>query len=185
MLIIKVPAQKLYDEETAMFYDIGETTLHLEHSLLAISKWETKYQKPFLDAKTQKTIEEIMAYVECMSLDPEDAVDPRVWKAISRKDIKRIEDYISDKKTATTISNVKNRGGKQRRAQIITSELLYYYMSTLGIPFECETWHLSRLMMLIQVAAIEQQGPQKMPRNEMLSQRKALNRARNAKMGKH
>lgn len=181
MHILKIPEQQLYDERDSMFYKIPATTLHLEHSLVAISKWEAKWQKPFLDLHTEKTVEEVMDYIRCMCVEPEDEYDPRVWLALSRKDVKEIEDYISNKMTASTVTN---HGGKgpQRRAQIITSELLYYYLSAFGIPFDCENWHLARLMMLIQIAAAEQQGGKKMPRNEMISQRNALNKARQAKM---
>lgn len=182
MLSIKIPAQKVYDENTSTFYEIKETVLHLEHSLIAISKWEAKWQKPFLDHNTQKTVEEITDYIRCMCTDSEESIDTNVWKALSRRDVKRIEEYISDKMTASTVNNRNKK--PQRKAQVLTSELLYYYMSALGIPFDCESWHFSRLIMLIQIAAAEQQGSQKMPRNEMIAQRNALNKARQAKMRK-
>ena len=183
MLTLKIPAQDVYDESTNTFYNIKDTTIHLEHSLLAISKWEAKHQKPFLDNREQKTVDEVIDYIKCMCVDPEDSFEPEVWKALSRKDIQKIEKYILDKMTASTV-NVHNKS-PQRRSQTITSELLYYYMSALSIPFDCENWHLSRLMMLIQIAAVEQQGPQKMPASEMIAQRNALNKARQAKMIHH
>jgi hypothetical protein len=182
MLSIKIPAQKVYDENTSTFYDLKDTVLHLEHSLIAISKWESKWQKPFLDQTTPKTVEEITDYIRCMCVDEEEVIDPYIWKALSRRDAKRIEEYISNKMTASTVNNRNKK--PQKKAQVFTSELIYYYMSALGIPFECENWHFSRLMMLIQIAVVEQQGPQKMPRNEMISQRNALNKARQAKMRK-
>jgi hypothetical protein len=182
MKIVNVPEQKIYDEASSTFYDIEPTTLRLEHSLQAISKWESKWKKPFLDPTVTKTPDEVLDYIRCMLVDPEDDIDPNVWKAISRKDLKEIEMYISNSMTATTVSNKKTGKAASKK---MTSELLYYYMSALGIPFDCDSWHLSRLLMLIQVAAVEQQGPKKMPKNEMISQRNELNRIRQAKMRKH
>ena len=180
MHLLKIPEQQLYDESTSTFVHIPDTTLHLEHSLYAISKWEAKWNKPFLDQHTEKTPEEITDYIRCMCVDPEESYDPRVWNALSRRDVQSIENYISAKMTASTV-NIRDKK-PQRKAQVITSELLYYYLSAFGIPFDCEHWHLARLMMLIQIASVEQQGGKKMPRNEMISQRNALNRARQAKM---
>ena len=36
------------------------------------------------------------------------------------------------------------------------SELIYWYMSQLGIPFECDKWNLNRLLTLIRLAAAKQ-----------------------------
>ena len=180
MFILKIPTQKIYDEATSTFHHIDGITLHLEHSLVAISKWEMKWQKPFLDPNAERTIEEVRDYIKCMCIDDQETLNQDVWKCISRKDIKDIEDYISNKMTASTVNNRNKKS--QRKSQILTSELLYYYLSALNIPFECETWHLSRLIMLLQIAAAEQQTPQKMPKNEMIAQRNALNKARQAKM---
>lgn len=180
---IKIPAQKIYDEDTATFYDVKETTIHLEHSLLAISKWEAKWKKPFLDAKTEKSIEEIMDYIRCMCIESEDDVDPIIWKALSRQEVRRIENYISDKMTASTVTQREQKRASSKKQQVITSELLYYYMSELKIPFSCEMWHLGRLMMLIQIASVSQQPNKKMPKGANISQRKALNASRKKRLG--
>lgn len=182
MLTVVVPAQKVFDEDTSTFYDIPETTLHLEHSLLAVSKWESIWQIPFLDNKKQKTPEQVLSYVQCMCLDE---VNPMVIKALTRKNVEQINDYLSNKMTATWISESAKNGAKKGSGKVITSELLYYYMSALQIPFTCETWNLQRLIMLIEVASLEQQPAKKMPKNEIISQRNALNKARQAKMRHH
>lgn len=182
-MILKINGQKVYDENTNTFYEIKPCVLHLEHSLYAISKWEEKHKRRFLDPNDKKDRDDVMDYIKCMCTDPEENIDPLVWHAISRKDIKLIEAEISEQRTATTI-NVPKNTSKSHSKEVITSELLYFYMAELNIPFECDKWHLSRLLMLIEVAALKRNPDgKKMPKSANISQRKALNASRKKRLG--
>ena len=150
--------------------------MKLEHSLLSISKWESKWKKPFI-SKEQKTQEEALDYIRCMTITPN--VDPHLYRYIPADIFKQIEAYIDDPMTATWInSNEKKRPNNQ----IITSELIYYWMVSYRIPMECEKWHLNRLLMLIQVCDEKNKPEKKMSRREILSRNSALNAARRAKL---
>ena len=175
MLEITIPAVKLetFDERTNKFVNINikETTLRLEHSLVSLSKWESKWCKPFLK-KEQKTQEETIDYVKCMTLTQN--VDPMVYKFISADNFKKISDYIESQHTATYIRDIK---GKKSR-EPVTSELIYYWMISLNIPFECQKWHLNRLLTLIKVCSMKNQPPKKMSKSAILAQNDALNEQR-------
>lgn len=155
--------------------------VQLEHSLISISKWESKWKKSFLNSQ-QKTIEETIDYVRCMTLGapPSD----EVYNNLTPKELEKIYDYINDPMTATKIND--RRVGKGPSRKIITSELIYSWMIDCEIPGCYEKWHLNRLLTLIQVRRIEMSGKdghQTMRRKDMLAQNKALNAARRAKMG--
>lgn len=173
MLQIIVPACEMYDEETNSFINTKETVLKLEHSLLSISKWESKWCKPFLAKNKQdvRTQEELLSYVKCMTLN---TVSEDVYKALTRDNMQAINEYVGSPMTATTINY---RGSQGINREIVTSELIYYWMIAYGIPFECEKWHLNRLIKLIQVCEAKN-NPKKMSRSELLAQNRALNRAR-------
>lgn len=172
MLKITIPEGELFNEETQEFLTCKEQTIQLEHSLVSLSKWESKWHKPFL-GKEEKTFEETIDYVRCMTITQN--VDPNVYKFLSNDNIKEINDYIGDPMTATTFNEIK--GGSKSR-EIITSEVLYYDMIALNIPFECQKWHLNRLMTLIKVCDIKSQPPKKMSRRELMNRNAALNAAR-------
>lgn len=173
MLEITIPAVEAYDEAKNEFITvINEQTLRLEHSLVSLSKWESKWRKPFL-SQQQRTIEETIDYVRCMTITQN--VDPIVFNYLNNSHIKQINDYIENPMTATTFS--KEQGGKSSREQV-TSELIYYWMITLNIPVEFQKWHLNRLLTLIKVCSIKNQPPKKMSRNEILSRNAALNAQR-------
>ena len=171
MLQITIPATEQWDEINQEFLSSKETTLRLEHSLVSLSKWESKWCKPFLDKK-DKTYEETIDYVKCMTLTPN--VDPTIYYALTEENIKQINEYISAPMTATYINDNK-RGGSR---EIVTSELIYYWMITLNIPFECEKWHLNRLLTLVKVCNIKNQPPKKMSKKSIMSRNAALNAAR-------
>lgn len=173
MLNITIPAIDGWDDDKQEFVDIKPSrTLSLEHSLISLSKWESKWCKPFISTK-DKTQEEIIDYIKCMTLTQNVADD--VYNRLSFENIKQINEYINAPMTATRFFNDKNV--KTSREQI-TSEIIYYWMITLNIPFECQKWHLNRLLTLIRVCNIKNQPPKKMSRREILSRNSALNAAR-------
>lgn len=181
MLKLTVSPRELYDPETESFIQCPGATLTLEHSLVSLSKWESKWKVPFLNNKDM-TYEQSIDYIRCMTLTQN--VNPNVYLALTQDDIKTIFSYIEDPMTATTIREIPGQGPPGRgRNKIVTSEVIYYWMTALNIPFECQKWHLNRLLMLIRVASIEQQPPKKMGKREAMAQQRSLNAARRAKYG--
>lgn len=171
MLRVTIPAAEFYNEETEEFYYTQEQTLQLEHSLISLSKWESKWKKPFLQA--EKTYAESIDYVRCMTITKN--VDPMVYFAIPKDVMKQINAYIEDSMTATTFSSHAPEGKSRINNEIITAELIYYWMVAHQIPFECEKWHLGRLIALIQVCNIKNSPPKKMSRDEILRRNAELN----------
>ena len=172
MLRITIPATELWDENKEEFINIKEQTLQLEHSLVSLSKWESKWHKPFL-SKDIKTEEENIDYIKCMTITQN--VDPKVYDFIPNDIREKIKEYIEDKMTATWFNDEKSgKGGSEQ----ITSELIYYWMITQNIPIKCEKWHLNRLLTLIKVCNVKNQPPKKMGKKAMMSQRAQLNAAR-------
>ena len=176
MLQINIPYQEFYNEATGEFDHVDPVTLNLEHSLISLSRWESKWKKPFL-TDTGMTRAEIIDYIRCMTLNQK--VDPKVYQTLSPANLEKVKEYIADPATATTISD---RGGsKGRKRDIITSEVIYYQMIYFGIPFECEKWHLNRLLMLIRICAIKG-TPSQMSQLDIFKQNSQLNAARRAAM---
>ncbi len=172
MLEITIPATELWDESTEEFITAKEQTLRLEHSLVSLSKWESKWCKPFL-SKTNKTNEEIIDYVKCMTLTQN--VPDEVYRCLTNDNIRKINEYIDAPMTATWFHEEKNKGTNREQT---TSELIYYWMIALNIPFECQKWHLNRLLTLIRVCNIKNQPPKKMSKRDIMSRNAALNAAR-------
>lgn len=171
MLKITVPATELYDEGTNSFLSSKEQTLQLEHSLVSLSKWESKWHKPFL-SREEKTDEETIDYIRCMTITQN--IDDDTYKFISDDNIKQVRDYINEEMTATQFNNEQ----KTINRSIITAEIIYYWMIALNIPFECQKWHLNRLLTLINVCNIKNTSPKKMGKKEVMSRNAALNAAR-------
>lgn len=161
-----------WDEEKQEFIDPITSTLMLEHSLVSLSKWESKWHKPFL-SKEQKTEEEILDYIKCMTITED--VDPNIYRYLTVNDFKKVNDYIENPMTATTFPDEKT---SKNNREIVTSELIYYWMIALTIPFECEDWHLNRLLTLIRVCNIKNAPPKKMSKGEIMRRNTALNEAR-------
>lgn len=174
MLEINIPENEIYDEPKNIFINTKAVTIYLEHSLISLSKWESKYEKPFLDDK-DKSYMEIIDYIRCMTITKN--VDPYCYLALSDENLNKIQNYIDAKMTATTIrENPADRYGP--RKNILTSEVIYSMMVEFGIPFECERWHLNRLIMLIRVCKERSTPPKKMSQKDMIAQRRALNEQR-------
>lgn len=174
MLELTLPRRTFFNESTNEFIELKETKLKLEHSLISLSKWESKIKKPFLSDK-KHTKSEMFYYIECMSLDSN--IDSMVYSTIPDDLYNVITDYINDSMTATTITD--NDDSLNR--DIITSEVIYYWMVELGIPFECQKWHLNRLLTLIRVCSV-MKGPQKkMSKREILERNRKLNEERKRK----
>ena len=178
MLKLTIQKQTVYDEKENRFYDVPETIVELEHSLLAISKWESKWHIPFLK-KEERTRDQIIYYVYCMCLN-EDM--PLEWFCgLTNTQFKEISEYIDNPMTATTITNHEKKS--KAIPETITSELVYYWMDECNINKECETWHLNRLLRLIEITSIKRQPEKKMGKKNTIAQNKALNATRRARMG--
>ena len=171
MLIITIPGMEYYNEETNEFLYYDDQVLQLEHSLVSISKWESRWCKPFLSGK-DKTVDEIIDYVCCMTMTPN--VDREVYNRLTEDNLTAINDYIERPMTATTFSD----NAQSSNREVITSEIIYYWMISFNIPFECQEWHLNRLLALIKVCNVKANPPKKMGRQELLARNKALNEAR-------
>jgi hypothetical protein len=173
MLRLVVPiSHEGWDEEKEEFVEAKTQILQLEHSLISLSKWESKWCKPFLST-AQKTPEEILDYIKHMTLTPN--VDPMVYDRLTAENYKQIDDYINAPMTATTFSKEKKGGGSK---EVVTAELIYYWMIALQIPFECQKWHLNKLLTLVQVCNIKNEPPKKMNKRDLMSRNAKLNAAR-------
>jgi len=176
MLKITIPAIEQYDDINNKFITSNKQILQIEHSLVSLSKWESKWGKPFL-SKDEKSFEEAIDYIRCMTITQN--VSDECYSAIDSEIIKQVRDYIDAPMTATVIS--KNEK-KSFSSKIITAEIIYYWMVAATIPFECQKWHLNRLLTLIDVCNIENAPKKKMSRKELLARNKATNDARRAKL---
>ena len=176
MLTITIPAGEMFDDKTQRFLSTKEQTLQLEHSLVSLSKWESKWNKPFL-SKDDKTNEEVIDYIRCMTINQN--VNPDIYKCLSSSNIESIHKYIDAPMTATTFHNDNQKG---RGREIVTSELIYYWMISHNIPMECQKWHLNRLLTLIRVCNVKNTPSKKMSKRDVASQYASLNAARRNKL---
>jgi hypothetical protein len=174
MLKFVVPGSEWFNEATECFETVGDVELELEHSLISLSKWESKYQKPFL-TNTNKSSEEILAYIQAMIISP--IYPPEILRRFSQENITQINNYIESKESATTFGSMPEHKGQ---GETITSELIYYWMVAFTIPFECEYWHLNRLFALIRICNIKNSKPKKMSRSEISARNRELNAVRRA-----
>ena len=172
MLQITLPAVEQWDERNGRFVNSKEQTLQLEHSLVSLSKWESKWNKAFF-SKQEKTLEETLDYIRCMTITQN--VDPDTYNRLTNEHIRLINEYIEAPMTATYFSE--GQKGRSNNEQV-TSELIYYWMIALNIPFECQKWHLNRLLTLVRVCNVKNQPPKKMSKREIMNRNRALNAAR-------
>lgn len=175
MLQITIPSVELWDESKQEFINTKEHTLQLEHSLISLSKWESKWNKAFL-GKSEKTLEETVDYVKCMTLTQN--VDPKVYGYLTSENIDEINRYIEAPMTATYFMEEEN---KKPNREVVTAELIYYWMISLNIPFECQKWHLNRLLALIKVCNIKNSPPKQISKGDLMRRNSKLNAARRAK----
>lgn len=173
MLRIKIPSRELWDERNSEFINIEGCELQLEHSLVSISKWESKWHRAFL-SKVPKTNDEILDYIRCMTITQN--VNPNVYKCLTNDNVDKIAKYINEPMTAVHFMDDTE---ENRSKRTITSEVIYSWMIALNIPFECQKWHLNRLLMLIRVCNIENRPKQKKHSSkEIMRRNAALNAAR-------
>lgn len=175
MLRITIPEFEIFDETKEEFIYIKPQTLQLEHSLVAISEWESKWHKPCLGAE-EKTQEETLDYIRCMTITQN--VNQLVYLGLTNEILSQITDYIGDSRTATWF---RNDGSNVNNGEIVTSELIYYWMIALGIPSEYQKWHLNRLLTLIRVCNVKNAPPKKMSSREIARRNSEINKARRAK----
>lgn len=176
MLHIVIPAVELWDERVQEFVSFKEQSLQLEHSLVSLSKWESKWNKPFLSAKDKST-EETIDYVRCMTITKN--VDPMIYNFLTADNISEINRYIEEPMTATTFTDF---GHNKSSKEVITAELIYYWMIAYNIPFECQKWHLNRLLTLIRVCNVKNAPQQNMSKGDIMRFNAKLNAERRAKM---
>lgn len=165
-----------WDEAKEEFVDEKTVTLQLEHSLVSLSKWESKWHKPFLSNNGLTDLESL-DYIKCMTITKN--VNPDVYLHLSKENVDAVIAYINAPMTATTFSD--ERKGRAKK-EIVTSELIYYWMVAYNIPFECQKWHLNRLLTLVRVCGIKNNPPKKRGKRETMQNNAALNAARRAKL---
>lgn len=170
---IVIPSAELWDRKNERFVYTKEQSIVIEHSLVSVSKWESKWHIPFF-GKDEKTTEMMLDYIKMMTITQN--IDDEVYKYLTNENIKEINDYIADPMTATWFSDKR----KERNNKVITSELIYYWMVALQIPFECQKWHLNRLITLIKVCNEENRPKKKMSLKDTYNRNAALNEARRA-----
>lgn len=176
MLKITILGDELYNEESNEFSQPELAVLELEHSLVSLSKWESFWEKPFL-GKDEKTDEETLWYVQAMI---QNDYDPEVLSHLSPKNLEDVNEYIGKKMSATWFSEQEETKAKK---EVVTAEIIYYWMIALNIPWECQHWHLNRLLTLIRVVNAKNE-PEKKPGkmdSSAMARRRALNEARKAK----
>lgn len=183
MLSLIIGAEEQFNEKKNEFIPPNPFELKLEHSLLSLSKWESIWKIPFLHTideitgKDKKTDEQIISYIKCMTLNKN--VPDEVYDRITQIELDKIVSYINVDQTATWFSSEENTSSGK---QIVTSELIYYWMVALQIPWEAQKWHLSRLYTLIQICNVKSNTKKKMSKTDIMARNRRLNEARKAKL---
>jgi hypothetical protein len=180
MFVLTVKQQEFFDEATQKFVEVGPTQptrVEFEHSLVSLSKWESKFERAFLSAET-KSDSEILEYVRMMIVTPDIPLD--IVDALSKSDLEALTDYINSKQTATSIRTDPNAPGSR---ETITAELVYYWMVTMRVPWEAQYWHLNRLLMLIRVISVKNGAQKKMSAQQIAARNRELNAQRRQQLG--
>lgn len=176
MLEITIFGDELFDNDTQTFSRVGDIKVVFEHSLASVSKWESRFEKPFL-APGEKTSEEVLGYIQAMIITPD--LPPDVLSRLSQENVNQINEYVESKQTATTFAPSTAKG----RTEVITSELIYFWMISMQVPMEAQHWHLNRLFSLLRICGNKNSKPKKMSRNELAQRNQALNAERKARLG--
>lgn len=176
MFTIQFPDVELFNNETQTFSTAKGREITLEHSLKSVALWESKWHKPFFSAE-QKTWEQTVSYIQCMTVSKH--VDPVLYLGVTPEIVREVNNYIEDPMTATWFTEEKN---VSQNREVITAEIVYYWMIALNIPFECQTWHFNRLMTLIKVCNIKNSPKKKMSKQEVYARNRALNAQRRKSM---
>ena len=179
---ITIPDIHGWNSNKEEFVDFKGLELTLEHSLISLHKWEAKWHKPYL-SDTEKTSEEVIDYIRCMTLTPN--VDPDIYYYLPKEATKEIVEYINDPMTATTFTTHNPSNKPQGKKEVVTAEIIYYWMIEFGIPMEYRKWHLNQLLTLIRVCELKNLPQKKMSKSEMLASNRALNARRKAQMHTH
>ena len=179
MLTLQIPPRECFDERKQEYINFEGCSLQMEHSLISLSEWEAKWKKPFLNKPESRTNEELLDYFRCMTITKN--VNPLAFASLTQEHINTIVNYINDPMTATWFSE----DGKpnKRPTEIVTSELIYYWMIAQNIPFECRKWHLNRLLTLIRVCNVKNNPPKKMSKADIARRQRELNEQRKKKLG--
>lgn len=174
---IHIPKREIWIENKEEFLEFDECDLEIEHSLFSISLWESKYHKPFMSS--DKTNKEMADYIRMMIVDDEirNKVHEDFFLTLPQSIVKEIDGYIKNPMTATTFSKEDENVAGSNKKEIITAELVYYWMTTQNIPFECEMWHINKLITLIKICGIKNQ-PDDKKKKKMTSSDLAMRRAR-------
>lgn len=180
MLKINIPGREMFDERTQEFVYTKDTELTLEHSLISVSRWESKWKRCFV-ISGPKNYEETIDYIKCMCVNKQ-IPDDVTLKNLTQKDLKKINDYIADSMSASNVISLgQQKSGKHGNSDSMTSEMIYFYMCSFNIPFECEKWHFNRLLKLIEIANIKNNPGKKMSNKSVLQSYSRLNAERRAK----
>ena len=175
MLQLRIPEGEFFNNDSGEFITTKATTLQLEHSLISLAKWESKWKVPFL-SQEKKTQAQLIDYIRCMTINQN--IDPNVYNNLSESIFQEVNNYIEDSMTATWF----NDGSNAPNREIITAEIIYYWMVVNNIPFECQKWHLNRLLTLIKVCSIKNAPQKKMSKREIINQNKQLNKQRRSRL---
>lgn len=176
MLTIEIVIEEGFDEEKEEFVAANVVVIELEHSLASLSKWESIHEKPFL-SRESKTPQEMMSYIVCMTLTPN--VSAEIYNKLSEENVAQIDQYINSRQTATTFSNI----GEERSREIVTAEVIYYWMTAMQIDWQAQYWHLNRLLTLVRVVNLKNAPKKKMSSGEIASRNRELNAMRRAQLG--
>jgi len=183
MLKIYIPSTRLWNVKTEEFTTTKECTFMIEHSLISISKWESTWHIPFISDKP-KTNEQTIDYVKCMTITQN--VKPEAYAGLTKGNLEAISNYIQDSRTATWFGKPRVPPKPQKK-ETVTSELIYYWMVSLEIPFECQKWHLNRLLTLVKVcnakAKLANTKQPKGNKKKVLAKNSEMNAARRKSLG--
>lgn len=179
MLRLLIEGRELFNDKTQEFITSEPIVLELEHSLISLSKWESKHHRPFLGAG-EKTAEEIKSYIDCMIISDEQPEN--YHDQMTQKEYDAVNDYIGSPQSGTTFHNLaKTAGGN--RGETISAELIYYWLTAFQIPFQpAENWHLNRLFNLLRIASLKNTKQKPMPKAEQAAMNRSLNERRLAEL---